>query len=337
MLRFIIVLSLLISFSIVTGSTENVVRNDKQVEKGGKRIVSYEKLGKISGQKIVISRTVDLRGGECKLSNEMTLVFKGGIIKNGTLIGNNTKISSEKAIFDHVCVKGSWLVPNINTGMFADLTYENALADLFALQNHNIKNTITIEKGLYQVNAPSEWSYCLKLGSKTDLIIDGRIKLIPNNYKGCDILLVEGKNITITGSGSIEGDKHNHTGKLGEWGMGVKIRKAENVAIGGLTIKDCWGDCIYIGSNSKNIQINNCNLIHGRRQGISITSADGVIIKGGSISNVSGTEPSCGIDIEPNKGENVNRVVIDGVSIKNCIGGVKSYGGANKASIGEIT
>lgn len=139
----------------------------------------------------------------------------------------------------------------------------------------------------------------------------------------------------VKGSGSLIGDKKKHTGTEGEWGHGINILKSKNVTIEGLNVKSCWGDCIYVGNESSNIIIDNCNLNDVRRQGISVTSADGVVINGCTITNVFGTAPQHGIDIEPNKGESVNNVRIENVTISNCHGGIMSWR-PDSASIGDI-
>jgi parallel beta-helix repeat protein len=135
-------------------------------------------------------------------------------------------------------------------------------------------------------------------------------------------LQISGSNITISGSGTIVGDKPRHTGTEGEWGMGVRFNRAVNASVSGLTVKDCWGDCIYVGGNSRDILIENCTLDNGRRQGISVTKADNVTIRRCTISNVGGTAPEYAIDVEPNKGDTVDHVLIDHVVVNNCQGGI---------------
>lgn len=77
-------------------------------------------------------------------------------------------------------------------------------------------------------------------------------------------------------------------------------------------------------------------MIDGRRQGISITSADRVYISNRTITKVRGTAPQYGIDIEPNKGDSVDNVVIENVEVYDCHGGILSYGKAENAQIGSI-
>lgn len=299
--------------------------------------VIFEILGQHKGSEIIIKDTTDLGNRKCRIPKGVTLRFKGGIIKNGTLIGNETKIKTTKTCFNRVKIEGTWNVPVIKSSMFGDLSYDNALKDVVALANPEIKNKIIIEKGNYQVTAYRNGDVCLPLCSNTDFVLNGTITLTPNNYTNYYIIQAEGNNIKIHGNGSIIGDKHTHTGNKGEWGMGVDLKQAHHVSIYGLTIKDCWGDCIYVGTESSNVKIKDCKLDNGRRQGISITSANGVKISNCTISNVYGTAPEYAIDVEPNKDQIVDNVTIKNVSVNNCKGGFLVWGGAPNAKIGTVS
>ena len=296
-----------------------------QAQKYAADTVDGKVLGRIDGNYIIIDKDVDLKGRVCKIPVRRTLLFKEGTIKNGILIGNMTKIECKGTAFDQVTIQGTWCVPVISTKMFVNLNYENALKDVFALSNPDVKNVIVIEKGIYIVRALSAWGNCLKVNSRTDLVINGIIKLQPNNYKGCSILQVHGCDIIISGKGTIIGDKHTHTGAEGEWGMGIDIEGAVNTTVKGMTVKDCWGDCIYVGGNSRNVLIENCTLDHGRRQGISVTKANGVTIRNCKITNVGGTAPECAIDIEPNRLDSVDNILIENVNVRDCEGGLSVY------------
>lgn len=286
---------------------------------------SSQAFWKISGGKAVVEKDVDLKGTVCTLPRGILLTFKGGVIRNGTLIGNNTELDWRGGvIFDNVKIEGSWNVQKISTEMFTKLSYNNGLKNLFALASPFIMNSILIEKGKYTVSATKKDNKCLTVPSNTHLIVNGEINMTPNNFQHYSVLYVKGDNIKIYGKGIIVGDKMSHTGTEGEWGMGIRVNQAQNVSISGLTIKDCWGDCIYVGGRSKNINIENCTLDNGRRQGISVTKADYVTIRRCSISNVGGTAPGYAIDLEPNKGDSVDHVLIENVVVKNCLGGIKA-------------
>lgn len=298
-----------------------------------------QQFSQINDKIIIASGIIDLHGATKCLPKNYTLIVKNGIIKNGTLIGNQTKLQCSGKIFDNVHIKGIWNIPHISTSMFVDLSYENALKDVLALANSKMRNTITIEKGNYKVKANKNKDACLTLCGNTELILNGVIQIIPNEYPRYDIIRANGRDISIRGNGMIVGDKHTHLGSTGEWGMGIRFHEAMNASVSGLTIKDCWGDCIYVGGNSKNVLIEKCILDHGRRQGISVTKADGVSIKKCRISNVSGTNPQYAIDLEPNANDTVKNILIENVEVVDCEGGfLATIGKKNveKKNIGKV-
>lgn len=215
-------------------------------------------------------------------------------------------------------------------------TYNVTENDLTFFDGREVRNgTIVVTKGDYLVRVKENRGTCLIIGDNMELVIDGTLQLAPNDFKQYAMISIEGKNVKIQGKGCLIGDKHTHTGSDGEWGMGILFRSAANVTLNGLTVKDCWGDCIYVGKQSKNIVIKNCRLDNSRRQGISVVSADSVFIKNCTITNVSGTNPQYGIDIEPNKNRTVNYVLIDHVDISDCEGGIRAI--VPKACIGNAT
>ncbi len=101
------------------------------------------------------------------------------------------------------------------------------------------------------------------------------------------------------------GERNEHLGFSGEWGMGISIKGSQNISINNVNVSDCWGDGIYIGnSNSsqtnRNITISNPVLDNNRRQGISVITAINLKIVNPSIMNTNGIQPASGIDFEPN-------------------------------------
>jgi len=295
--------------------------------------IDAAELGIKRNSRFIISNQIDLAGKNLILPDSVTLVFQGGLIYNGKVTGDNTMIETTRgdAIFNKVRIDGTWLVPEIRTSMFCDIGQANSLRDVFALGSPTVANTIYIEEGDYMLAAHKNKDICLTVCSNTKLIIDGNIKLLANDYPRYDIICVQGENIVITGKGSIVGDKKEHTGTDGEWGMGIRFHKAVNSSVSGLTIKNCWGDCIYVGGNSKNVTIEGCTIDGGRRQGISITKADSVTVRKCEIANISGTKPEYAIDLEPNQGDTIGNVLIENVNIKKCVGGIlTTKGNKNK-------
>ena len=219
-------------------------------------------------------------------------------------------------------------------------TYRITDGDVSLFDGREIKNgTLVIAEGDYLLRVKKEGDACLIVGDNTELVIDGTLRLAPNRVKSYNMIRVVGSHVKIHGKGSVVGDRHTHTGHEGEWGMGILLHGSRNVTISELTIADCWGDCIYIGGDSKNIQISNCQLRGSRRQGISITKADSVTVSNCRIADISGTNPQYAIDIEPNKKCSVNNTLIENVEVVNCEGGIRATvpnKGIGNATIGRV-
>lgn len=285
----------------------------------------------------IIKKDIDLHGRSFEMPEGVTIVAKKGVIKNGTIIGNrNTIIQGKYPVFDNVTILGEWNVPNISTSMFKNLNYDNSLRDVLALTNPAIRNIVEIKDGCYRIKIEKSGGFGIVVEDNTTLVINGSLILTPNEYSNYDIILVQGKNINISGNGVIVGDKRNHNGTLGEWGMGIDILQSENVNISNLTIMDCWGDCIYVGDDSESVIIRNCKIDNGRRQGISVTSGNNIVINNCEIMNIGGTNPEYGIDIEPNTNNRVGHVAVDCVSFFNCKGCLLVWGKAKGSIIESV-
>lgn len=294
--------------------------------------------GVIRGDTLFVSDIIDLHNEKYAIPDSLILHFRGGVIKNGTLVGNNTHFLTDSPCFDQVHFEGTWCMPIITTSFFANLNYDNSLLDVLALTNDSINNTVYIDKGDYVISISQSFGNGLNVKSNTEIIIKGTIRLSPNDYRGYNIINIQGDNIKIRGDGTIIGDRDIHRGNKGEWGMGINVDRSNNVVISDISIQDCWGDCLYVGNGTKNIVIEGCKLKNGRRQGISITGANGVYIKNCKISDISGTLPEYAIDLEPNKGGIVDNIIIEDVEIRNCKGGILSSVGSNSEGkeIGKI-
>ncbi len=286
--------------------------------------------------KYEIMEVLDLAGQEWVLAENCTLLFNGGAIKNGTLVGSNTRLDGNLYhVFDSVKIAGTWLMPKIHSNLFVCYEEVNSLKNLFAFLNEDVENELYIDEGTYKVSIEGG-NEILKVPSLSNVILNGRIELAPNSLPEYTILLINGDNIRLTGRGSIMGDKHTHLGTTGEWGMGVRLRKSENIEVSNIEVSHCWGDCIYVGRESKNVRILNCHLWEGRRQGISVTSCQGIEIAYCKIHDVRGTAPQYGIDIEPNANDYVSGVVVSHNEIYNCFGGIQNYGKAAGATIDRV-
>ena len=161
----------------------------------------------------------------------------------------------------------------------------------------------------------------IKSNSKVYFQENSKILLKPTESGSYGLLyIVDVKNVEVYKPVLI-GDRFNHLGKSGEWGMGIRIIKSEKILIDSAQISECWGDGIYVGGGdfpNKNIKINNSEISQCRRNGISITNVDSLIVKSTKISDIYGTPPMAGICVEPNSKENrVNNIFLEDIQTEN--------------------
>ncbi|MFI8493300.1 glycosyl hydrolase family 28-related protein [Peribacillus butanolivorans] len=191
-----------------------------------------------------------------------------------------------------------------------------------ALPNDNIDDTLSIQKAIDDVASSGGGTVLFPEGVylidavKSIILRDNIIlkfnkgtilKALPNDKGSYEIVRVHGiKNASLVGNVVIEGEREEHIGEKGEWGFGISIRGSENIHLENITIKNCWGDGIYIGSTekknfSKNITIKKPILVNNQRQGISVISVINLKIVNPIIMDTNGKAPESGIDLEPNK------------------------------------
>lgn len=184
-------------------------------------------------------------------------------------------------------------------------------------------DTVIIPPGNYRVDATK--SIKLKNGTQLQMSPGTKLHVIPNSKDSYRVFLIKNiKNASISG-GVITGDKYDHLGKTGEWGMGIEIRDSRNINISNISIDKMWGDAIYVGTNGKNttynINLNNIEMNDNRRQGLTIISADTLSAKNIKATNTSGARPSSGIDIEPNDGsKTLKNITLDRITTSNNAG-----------------
>lgn len=283
---------------------------------------------------ILIDSIMDLKGKTYVLPHNKILHFKGGKIRNGVVVGDNTVIEGEP-IFEDVIILGEWNVPEISTDFFRSSNESQVIVNAFSMTSQFIQNSVCIEKGAYNVSIDQK--YLAKVKDSTEVILNGDIILEPNNLERCYIFYIDScSNVIFNGNGSIVGDRLQHCDTRGEWGMGIYLTHSKDITINGIDISNCWGDCITISGNTSNVRIINCTLHDSRRQGVSICDGANITIDHCLIYNIGGTCPGHGIDIEPDPNNHVNNVVIANTTIYDCWGGVLSHGGSQEATVSNI-
>jgi hypothetical protein len=164
--------------------------------------------------------------------------------------------------------------------------------------------TVLVPGGTYMVDAVKKKR---RLALKSDMTLklakDAILKVIPNDSRKYSVLTISDvSNVTVVG-GTLEGDRAEHRGKVGEAGMGIRIDNgAKRVTISGVTSRKMWGDGFYV-EGAKDIKFCGVTADNNRRQGLSIVEANGVLVTDSLFTNTRGTRPSAGIDLEPDHAE----------------------------------
>ena len=117
------------------------------------------------------------------------------------------------------------------------------------------------------------------------------------------------QNVTIRGYGATlrmwRDDYAKAPYSKAEWRMTLEMDGVNNVKVYGLTLAESGGDGIYVGAGAdgapcRNVLIKDVTCDRNYRQGISVISAENLLIEDCVLSNTDGTAPRAGIDFEPN-------------------------------------
>lgn len=194
---------------------------------------------------------------------------------------------------------------------------------IMAASAQNIK-TVYIPAGKYLINALesvrplSHMRLCLAPYAV--------LQAIPNDSENYAVIRMENLAEVEIRGGTIIGEREAHTGTTGQWGMGIDMEGCSDITVSDVSIANCWGDGIYIGSTKaqnycEDILIERFDLDNNRRQGISLISGRNVTIRDGVIANTQGHLPQAGIDLEPNEyDESMQEILIENLQTINNAG-----------------
>ena len=268
---------------------------------------------------ILINCMMDLQGQTINVPANVSIVYEGGDIINGTLNFSDNGIISGELLNSSLTLSGS--TPQLKDSTFNfdpkrwDIV-EGVVSDAIAKNNRvflegyfedikamgaNIFKIDTMDayfkfdsesaKGRADtrpLNVPSDFHLLM-----TD---NTHLRLQPNNDKlGCLLAIFKSDNVIIEG-GNLHGDRDTHDysdGENHEWGHTMRISASKNVTIKNMTIMDATGDGIVVHAfnhafadtyrYSDNVLITNNKIIRARRNGISITDGKNIIIENNEI------------------------------------------------------
>ena len=117
---------------------------------------------------------------------------------------------------------------------------------------------------------------------------------------------VRGLNIKLSGYGAtFIMQKAEYT--TGEFRHTLQLENCKGIIIEGLIFKDSGGDGIYLGGENsisptpycENVLVKDCVMDNNRRQGMSVISAQNLLVTNCLFKNTKGTLPEAGVDLEP--------------------------------------
>lgn len=154
----------------------------------------------------------------------------------------------------------------------------------------------------------------MKLASDQEVVFERGVEVLAkkDEFRGggdCLFHSDNGKNIILRGYGATLRMRRDDYAKppysKAEWRMVLSLCSCSNVKVLGLTLSESGGDGIYLGTATKgvpnrDIVIKDVICDKNYRQGISVISAENLLIENTVLRNTGGTAPQSGIDFEPN-------------------------------------
>lgn len=229
---------------------------------------------------------------------------------------------------------GSATVVNVQaTGATGDDSSDDTAAIQAAVdQVGGTGGTVLVPDGTYMIDAVA--SIELRSNMTFRMASNAVLKAMPNGDDHYDILALRSVSDVNVIGGTLVGERDAHTGASGEWGMCVGLYATTRVVVEGVTARDCWGDGFYVGAGAAGTSSTDTQLCavvadNNRRQGLSLVAVDGAIVKGSVFKNTRGTQPQCGIDVEPDASTTVSHVqILDNVVSGNASCGISLYAGS---------
>ena len=265
---------------------------------------------------ILINCIMDLDGATISVPANVSILYEGGDIINGTLNFSDNGIISGELLNSSLTLVGS-------TPQLKDTTFnfdpkrwdivEGVVSDDVARTNRDLltdyfedikamgANTFNIDKldayfktdGVAGKIVPQAVAIIVPSDFNLIMTENTHLRVQPNAYKNTVLLTVFNvSNVTITG-GIFHGDRDTHDysdGQGHEWGHLILLKACNNVTVQNTTLMDAGGDGLDINALGHtflsyytychDILVLNNKFIRNRRNGLSITDGRDIIIEG---------------------------------------------------------
>ncbi len=208
---------------------------------------------------------------------------------------------------------------------------EDATACLQAAIDSGVPRLIVEDMGSPWIVTP------LTLVSNQEIVFEEGVELLAKRgefHGGGDALVTarDVENVTLRGDGATfrmwrEDYANPELYTKAEWRHCLQLRGVRNVEVRGLTLAESGGDGIYLGTGpdgATNIDVTIGDVVcdGNYRQGISVITAQNLVIEDSVLRNTHGTWPQAGIDFEPN--DPAERLV--NIVMRNCVSESNTYG-----------
>jgi len=154
----------------------------------------------------------------------------------------------------------------------------------------------------------------IKLASNQRIIFESGVEVLAKQgeFKGkndCLFRSDRGENIALIGYGAtLRMRRADYAGagyEKSEWRHLLSFMSCSNISILGLTVAESGGDGIYLGTATRgvtntNVVIKDVICDKHYRQGISVITAENLLVENTIMRDTAGTDPQSGIDFEPN-------------------------------------
>ncbi len=201
---------------------------------------------------------------------------------------------------------------------------EDSTEALQAAINSGVEKLIVEDMGKPWIVTP------IQLASNQEIVFEEGCEVLAKRgeFKSRNATLMTARgveNVTLRGYGATfrmwqEDYDNPDLYEKAEWRHCLSIRGSRNIEVFGLTLRDSGGDGIYIGRagpdhTNFDVHIKDVVCDNNYRQGISVITAENLLIEDTVMRNTSGTPPQAGIDFEPNRPD--ERLV--NVVMRNCL------------------
>ena len=150
----------------------------------------------------------------------------------------------------------------------------------------------------------------IRLRSDLEIVFEEnvRVRAVPGAFGGGGDMMFIGRdvtNVTLRGQAgaSLEMCKKDYLDaaryKWSEWRHMLAFYDSGNITVENLSLSSSGGDGVYV-ARCRNVRLENLLCAGHNRQGISVISAENMLVRRCRFCFTEGTPPQCGIDFEPN-------------------------------------